>query len=137
MGQMMDLLYYHAILNQVTDSIVIKEYHPDGKGSFEGGEIRAASKVKAQHYNLTIPQIIGKTDFDLMPAEQAQKALESDLYVMKNMKSALYLEEIVTYPNGETVKKSTSKSPFIYSNGEVGGVICISRCLEVISPATK
>jgi len=135
MGQMMDLIFHYAILEQIEDSIVIKEYHSDGKGGFTGGEIRCASRVKAEHYNLTIPGIIGKTDFDLLPFEQAQKALEDDLYVMKNKVSIQNMAEIITYPNGETVRKSTSKSPFLYSNKEVGGVICISRYLEIITPA--
>lgn len=135
MGQMMDLIFYYALLEQIEDSIVIKEYHSDGKGGFTGGEIRCASRVKAEHYNLTIPGILGKTDFDLLPFEQAQKALEDDLYVMKNKVSLQNMAEIITYPNGETVRKSTSKSPFFYSNKEVGGVICISRYLEIITPA--
>ncbi len=135
MGQMMDLIFHYAILEQIEDSIVIKEYHSDGKGGFTGGEIRCASRVKAKHYNLTIPEIIGKTDFDLLPFEQAQKALEDDLYVMRSKVSIQNMAEIITYPNGETVRKSTSKSPFIYSNKEVGGVICISRYLEIITPS--
>ena len=135
MGQMMDLIFYYAILEQIEDSIVIKEYRSDGKGGFTGGEIRCASRVKAEHYNLTIPGIIGKTDFALLPFEQAQKALEDDLYVMSNRVSIQNIAETITYPNGETVRKSTSKSPFLYSNKEVGGVICISRYLEIITPA--
>jgi len=137
MGQMMQLLYHHAILDQVTDSIVVKEYRPDGNGNFVGGEIVCASKTKAEHYNLTIPKILGLTDFDLMSLEQAQKSLESDLYVIVNGISIQNVEEIGAYPNGEVVRKSTSKSPFTYSNGEVGGVICISRLIEIISPAIK
>lgn len=131
MGQMMDLLYYYAILEQVTDSIVIKEYHYDGNGSFAGGAIRCASKMKADHYGLTIPEILGKTDFELMPFDQAQKALEDDLQVMRTGISIENMEEIITYPNGKTVRKSTSKSPFLFSNGQVGGVICISRNIDI------
>lgn len=127
---------YYIILDQINDSLVIKEYRPDGKGSFIGGEIRCASRVKAEHYNLNMRTILGKTDFDLMSSpEQAQKALKDDLWVMINNKSLENIEEIVTYPNGRTVKKSTTKSPIHYHNGEVGGVICISRYIEIISEA--
>lgn len=134
MGDIMKALRYHyIILDQIQDSLVIKEYRPDGKGSFIGGEIRCASRVKAEHYNLTVRGILGKTDFDLMPHEQAQKAFEDDLWVMQNKKSIENMEEIVTYPNGRTVKKSTTKSPLVYENGEVGGVICISRYIDIIA----
>jgi len=132
MGDIMQALRYHyTILDQIEDSLVIKEYHPDGKGSFSGGEIRCASRVKAAHYNMTISQIIGKTDFDLMPHDQAQKALEDDLWVLKNRKPITNKEEIITYPDGRSVRKSTTKSPLFYENGELGGVICISRNIEV------
>lgn len=131
MSQMMDLLYYYAILEQVTDSIVIKEYCSDGNGNFVGGKIKCASKVKAEHYNLTINEIVGKTDFDLMPFEQAQKALEDDLQVMKTGISIENMEETVTYPNGKTVHKSTSKSPLRYSDKKIIGVICVSRNIDI------
>lgn len=127
---------YYTILDQIKDSLVIKEYRPDGNGSFVGGEIKCASRIKAEHYNLTMRTILGKTDFDLMPIEQAQKALEDDLWVMRNNKSLENIEEIVTYPNGKTVSKLTTKSPMSYTaHGAEGvcGVICISRCMDICS----
>ena len=130
---MRDLQNYYVILEQIRDSLVIKSYQSDGKGSFVGGEITCASKVKAEHYGLTMSKILGKTDFDLMPQDQAQKALEGDLWVMENKKSIENVEEIVSYPNGITVKKSTTKSPIVIENGEIRGVICISRIIEVLS----
>jgi hypothetical protein len=129
---MRDLQNFYIILDQIKDSLVIKEYHPDGMGSFMGGKITCASRVKAEHYGLTIRQILGKTDFDLMPIEQAQKAFEDDLWVMKNKQSIENMDEKVTYPNGRTVRKSTTKSPLIYGSGEVGGVICISRYIDIV-----
>jgi hypothetical protein len=131
MGRSMRALqYYYIILNQIEDSLVIKEYFPDGKGGFTGGEICCASRVKAEHYNLNIETILGKTDFDLMPHDQARKALEDDIWVMQNRKAIKNKEETITYPNGTTVRKSTTKSPLLYDNGEIGGVICISRIID-------
>ena len=137
MGHMMELIFHYAILEQTEDSIVIKEYRPDGCGGYAGGEIRCASLVKASHHNLKIHEIIGMTDFELLSEQQAQKALDDDLYVMRNRKSIQNIDEIITYPNGETVRKSTTKSPFILKGGEIFGVICISRILETITSITK
>ena len=137
MGQMLELIFHYAILEQTEDSIVIKEYRSDGHGGFIGGEIRCASLVKAKHHNLKVHEILGMTDFELLSEEQAQKALDDDLYVMKNRKSIQNIDEIITYTNGETVRKSTTKSPFILNGGDIFGVICISRILEIITPATK
>jgi hypothetical protein len=125
-----DLMYHNFILNQIKDSLVIKEYSRDDKGSFIGGAIRCASRVKAEHYGLTIESIKGKTDFDLMPIEQAQKALGDDIWVMSHNKSIENMDEVVTYPNGKTVRKSTTKSPLVFQNGEIVGVICISRIIS-------
>ena len=128
-----DLQNYYMILNHIEDSLVIKEYRSDGKGNFIGGEIICASKVKADHYGLSIRKILGKTDFDLMQPEQAKKALEDDLWVMQNKKPIENINETITYPGGRTVKKSTTKSPVFYESGEIRGVICISRYIEIVS----
>lgn len=132
--QMQAYRNYLNILKYTEDSIVIKEYRPDGKGGFEGGEITCASLVKARHYNHTMQSILGLTDFDLMSPEEAQESLQTDLWVMINKRSLKNISEKHTYPNGETVIKSATKSPIFLSNDMVGGVLCITRYIEIISP---
>jgi len=126
MGMLMDdLRMWHDFLNQSPHSIVVKKYYNDGNGNFSGGEFIRVSKTKADHYGLTIEQIHGKTDWDLLPAEEAKKAYDDDSWVMKNKTPIKNRIEKITHPNGEIVYVSVTKMP--WQDGDVvRGIISIS-----------
>lgn len=132
-----EVLIFDAFLKNTSDSIVIKEYFATDRGEFTGGNIICASSAKARHYDLNMDSIRGHTDFDLMPRDQAEKALQDDLWVMKNRKPIEDQRETITHKNGEIVKVSVTKFPWILPGGEIMGVMCIARNITIREKAKQ
>jgi PAS domain S-box-containing protein len=128
---MQELLIFNAFMKDTRDSIVIKEYFATDKGEYTGGKIICASATKASHYGLNMDTIRGYTDFDLLPRDQAEKALQDDLWVIKNRKPIEDQRETITHKNGETIKVSVSKFPWILPSDEIVGVMCIARNITI------
>ena len=134
---MQEVLIFDAFMKNTSDSIVIKEYFATERGEFTGGKIICASDTKAAHYGLTRDTIRGHTDFDLMPREQAAKAYRDDIWVMKNRKPIEDQRENITHKNGEIVKISVTKFPWILPGGEIVGVMCIARNISIREKAKE
>ncbi len=134
---MQELLIFNSFLNNTSDSIVIKEYFANEDGQFTGGKIVCASAVKARHYNLNMDTIRGCTDFDLMPRDQALKALQDDLWVMEHGKPIEDIRETITHKDGEKVNISVTKFPWILPGGELVGVMCIARNITIREKAKQ
>lgn len=128
---MQEVLIFNAFMQHTSDSIVIKEYFANERGEFTGGKIICASATKARHYGLTMDTIRGYTDFDLLPHGQAEKALQDDLWVMKHRKPIEDQRETITHKNGEIVKVSVTKFPWVLPSGEIVGVMCIARNITI------
>jgi PAS domain S-box-containing protein len=128
---MQEILIFNAFMEHTSDSIVIKEYFANERGEFTGGKIICASATKARHYGLNMNTIRGCTDFDLLPRKQAEKALQDDLWVMKNRKPIEDQRETITHKNGEIVKVSVTKFPWVLPSGEIVGVMCIARNITI------
>jgi PAS domain S-box-containing protein len=134
---MQEVLIFDAFLKNTRDSIVIKEYFATEQGEFTGGKIICASSTKARHYDLDMDTIRGCTDFDLMPREQAEKALQDDLWVMKNRRPIEDQRETITHKHGEIVKVSVTKFPWILPGGGIVGVMCIARNITIREKAKQ
>ena len=134
---MQEVLIFDAFMKHTRDSIVIKEYFATEKGEFTGGKIICASATKAGHYGLNMDTIRGYTDFDLMPRDQAKKALQDDLWVMENRKPIEDQRETITHKNGDVVKISVTKFPWILPGGEIVGVMCIARNITIREKAKQ
>jgi PAS domain S-box-containing protein len=134
---MQEVLIFDAFMKQTSDSIVIKEYFATEQGEFTGGTIICASATKAGHYGLNMDTIRGHTDFDLMPFDQASKALQDDIWVMKNRRPIEDHRETITHKNGEIVKISVTKFPWILPGGEIVGVMCIARNITIREKAKQ
>ena len=128
---MQELLIFNSFMKHTSDSIVIKEYFATEQGEFIGGKIICASVAKASHYGLNMDSIRGYSDFDLLPHDQAVKALKDDLWVMKHKKPIEDQREIITHKNGETIQVSVTKFPWILPSGEIVGVMCIARNITI------
>ena len=70
--------------------------------------------------------IIGKSDFELFPPEEALGFREQDRYMMLQKQSHRN-EEWITYPNGNRRLVDTLKTPFCCPEGKLMGTIGISR----------
>jgi len=134
---MQELLIFNSFMSNTSDSIVVKEYFADEQGQFTGGKIICASDAKARHYGLNRDNIRGYTDFDLFPRDQAEKALQDDLWVMENCKPIEDIRETITHKNGEKVIVSVTKFPWILPSGEIVGVMCIARNITIREKAKQ
>ena len=132
-----ELLIFNSFLQNTSDSIVIKEYFANERGEFGGGKIVCASDTKARHYGLDMDNIRGHTDFDLMPREQAEKAFQDDIWVMKNRKPIKDIRETITHKNGEIVNISVTKFPWFLPGGKIVGVMCIARDITIREKAKQ
>jgi len=71
--------------------------------------------------------IIGLDDFDLHPRERAQKFFDAEQQIVRTGRPVIDLEEMVTTTEGATRWLLTSKTPFRNNQGEVIGIVGISR----------
>ena len=112
----------YELLRTLMDTIPDSMYFKDKKGRFV-----VVNRAKAEHVGKRTSEVVGKTDFDFLPEEEAKRAFEDEEKVMKLKKPLVDKVEKVTHPDGKTVWVSTTKVPWFNSRGEVIGTIGISR----------
>jgi PAS domain S-box-containing protein len=83
-----------------------------------------------------IRDIIGKTDFDLWPKENAEQLHKNDQYVTTSGKTII-TNEIITITNGETKYFTGVKMPLLDSNNNIIGVIGNSLDITELEKAKK
>jgi two-component system, cell cycle sensor histidine kinase and response regulator CckA len=85
------------------------------------------NEAQARDFGLRNPdEAIGKTDFDLCPADLAGRYRETELAVMQ-LGQTTALEEPFINPAGEKRIVSTIKAPLRDTNGDVVGLVGMSR----------
>lgn len=72
-------------------------------------------------------ELIGKTNFDFYPPEQAEAYRIDDLEVMNSGRSKLGIEESLLLASGVTIVVETNKVPMRTVTGEVIGVLATYR----------
>ncbi len=82
---------FHSFMEHVPDLI----YFKDADGRFI-----EVNNAKAEEVRLSPEDVIGKTDFDFFPAEQAQQRFDGELEVMRT-EQAIRKEEFCTTPEGD------------------------------------
>ncbi len=85
------------------------------------------NKAKAEHSKTRPEDMIGKTDFDFLPEEEAKKAFSDDMEVMKAGKPIKDRIEKLTRKDGTEVWVSATKMPWYDNKGKIIGTIGISR----------
>jgi diguanylate cyclase (GGDEF)-like protein/PAS domain S-box-containing protein len=106
-----------ALLDSIPDLIFFKDMQSVYLGSNKAFEEFVGHEEK---------DIIGKRDADLFPAEVANFFVEHDK-IMLSQRRPRRNEEWVTYPDQRKVLLDTLKTPFYGPNGEILGLIGISR----------
>ena len=109
-----------ALINSLIDSIPDVIFYKDKEGVYLGcnpASIALIGKPKEE--------IIGKTNYDFFNKELADGLRENDLKAMEQNTSMRY-EEWITYKD-ISVLFETIKTPYLDSNGELIGIIGISR----------
>jgi PAS domain S-box-containing protein len=115
------LFQERSLLQQVIDSIPDLVYYKDPESVYLGCNTaftRFAGRSKEW--------IIGHSDIELFPAEQASLQFDKDRLAIAS-RGARHDEEWVIYPDGRQILLDTLKVPFNDAVGNVVGVLGVSR----------
>jgi len=112
----------HALLQTLMDSIPDSIYFKDVENRF-----LKVNKAKAAHYNVKPEDMIGKTDFDFLPEDEARRAFEDDEEVLKTGKFIINKIEKLTGIDGSERWVSVTKIPRFDPEGNIIGTMGISR----------
>lgn len=107
-----------ALLRYSEDSIFFKDMD---------GRFTLVSRAKARKSVVRWEDMIGKTDFDFLPLSEAQKCRDDEIFIMETGESLVDKEEELTRRDGTKSWLSVSKFPWKDADGEIIGVIGISR----------
>lgn len=109
---------FEQFVNNITEMAWIKD---------EQSRFIMANQVTANVAGVSnIDEMIGKTDFDFFPHEQAHKYMEDDRLVIKKGLT-LRTEEAILSADGQTRWIETIKNPFKDATGEIIGTIGTAR----------
>jgi PAS domain S-box-containing protein len=89
------------------------------------GEFLGVNEAFANHYQHSVDEIIGHTDFDFWPASKAQLLRESD-ELIEITKQKLFFESTDVI-NGSTIHWETFKSPVFDNDGNIIATTGITR----------
>lgn len=121
-SQTMDALQQkEMLLLSLLDSIPDLIFYKDIDGVYMG-----CNTAFEQFVGKPCAQIIGSTDLDLFPREVAESFRAMDA-AMLSQKQERKNEEEVTYPDGHKVYLETLKTPYYDKEGNVLGLIGVSR----------
>ena len=115
------LLRERALLRCIVDAVPDLIFYKDRDCAYLG-----CNKAFEAYSGLTEQQQTGKTDFDFFDRETAEFFRQNDLKTLRSGQSERN-EEWVSYPNGEQVLLDTVKTPFYTPDGELLGLVGISR----------
>jgi PAS domain S-box-containing protein len=107
-----------ALLRHSGDSIFFKDMD---------GRFALVSEAKARRSVVRWEEMVGKTDFDFLPLEEARKCRDDEIFIMETGESLVDKEEELTHRDGTKSWLSVSKFPWKDVDGEIIGVIGISR----------
>ncbi len=113
---------YLTLINTLPDPIYVK----DTEGRFVIGNescIKQLSKVSGQN-NLTLKDIIGKTDHDFLPKELADELWDREKEII--LKNKPQINEIRPDKHNSKFSQNT-KIPFVDPKGKTEGLVCINH----------
>ena len=119
------------LLVSLIDSIPDLIFYKDQEGVYLG-----CNQAFAQYLQLRREEIIGRTDFDLFPQKQAERYREKDR--LAHDKGGFRSEQRwITTPAGTRRAMDTIKIPYYSPEGEVIGVIGVSRDVTTMKEAQE
>jgi PAS domain S-box-containing protein len=120
-----DLL--HVLIDNTPDLICIKDVE---------SRFIMINRAEAQHLGLADPQeAIGKTDFDFLPQEQAQRAHDSEQGIIQSGQPLSGEEIQVANGDGKSIWLLQNKVPITDQAGKVVGLGLISRNISELKEA--
>lgn len=120
--------FLQSLLDNIPDAIYFKDHH---------NRIIKVNKFYAQGVSLKPEEIIGKTDFDFFPKDQAEKMFEDDNHVLNTGKPIVGKIERTLLPNGTWNQVITTKIPMHDRAGRIIGTMGITRDMTVYANLEK
>ena len=112
-----------ALFNNLASTIPDLIYFKDRQSRF----VRI-NEAMVRFFGLrSAPDVVGKTDFDFFSEEHAWQAYEDEQRVMSTGEPLIGLEEKETWPDGHVTWASTTKVPLRDADGNITGLVGISR----------
>ena len=110
-----------SFLSTLLDSVPDHIFYKNQNGMYMGANhaFELASGIPKD-------RLVGKTDFELYDRETAAVFVEKDKEVLA-LRQAVRSEETIVYPDGHLMITETLKTPFFNDEGELSGLIGISR----------
>ncbi|MDP4175344.1 MAG: PAS domain S-box protein [Bacteroidota bacterium] len=112
-----DLL--HNLLNHIPDTI----YFKDKQSRFTHINPAQAALLGIS----STDEAIGKSDFEFFPVEHSQAAFEDEQRIMKTGKPLIDKLEYIRRSSGDYIWVSATKVPIIGKDGQINGIVGISR----------
>lgn len=107
-----------AFIKTLLDSIPNPLFYMDRQGRYLG-----VNKAFSAYYGMDQDHIIGKSLFDLDPPEDAATHFESDKRLLEGLENHQHFERQIKLPDGRTRDIIITKSTFLNSTGNIGGLI--------------
>jgi PAS domain S-box-containing protein len=113
------LIQSRNLLRAVIDNAPMRVFWKDQNLRFLG-----CNPLFARDAGKTVPEeLIGKDDFEMGWADQAELYRDDDRAVMASAVARLSYEEQQTTPDGKTIWLRTSKTPLLDSDGQTTGIL--------------
>lgn len=126
------LSFEREILQNLLDNIPDAIYFKDDKN-----RIVRVNRFYAEGFKLPPEEIIGKTDFDFFPKDQAEKMFEDDTYILQTGKPIIGKIERTLLPNGTYNCVTTTKIPIKNKLGRIIGTMGVTRDITAYDNAEK
>lgn len=110
-----------AFLATLLDSIPDHIFYKNKNGIYLG-----CNKAFEIASGISRENMIGKSDFEIYDIEVAKIFVNGDKNIFSGMEQ-VRTEETVTYPNGDKIITETLKTQYLDAEGEIAGLIGISR----------
>jgi PAS domain S-box-containing protein len=88
-------------------------------------------------FGIKVLDIIGKTDYDVVPQEVADKFRKNDLDVLKENKSIIFFEEVKFSGSERKAFFESSKTPMYDAEGKLVGVLGVAREITKLMETNK
>ena len=115
-------------MDNIPDSVYFKD---------EQNRFILVNKAKADHWGVAPEDMIGKTDFDFLPKDQAYAACEDESQVMRTGQAVVNKVEKLTHVDGRERWISVTKIPRYDPDGRIIGTIGISRDITPLEVAKE
>lgn len=110
--------FMQGLLDNIPDAIYFKDRY---------NRIMKVNNFYLKGTGLKLEEILGKTDFDFFPFEQAKKMFEDDLYVLHTADPIIGKIERTLLPGGSWNQVITTKIPMYSRSGKIIGTMGITR----------